>query len=122
VSPDQVPVDTFEVVTGGTSAAPVLGVRGEIDVATAPVLRTALTRVVASGATTVTVEMSGVTFLDSSGIGVLLGAHRRLREERDGSLRVTGARETVRRVLDITGLSDTFALGGRDERDASPDA
>jgi len=54
----------------------VVTVSGEVDVATAPSLRECLDRVVARDDDAVVVDMLGVTFIDSTGLGVLIGAHR----------------------------------------------
>ena len=90
-------------------------VAGEIDVATAPALRRGAHRASPpSGAGEIEVELDGVSFLDSSGLGVLLGAHKRLVEAGGQGVRISGARDTVRRVLEITGLDTTFALDPAD--------
>ena len=63
----------------------VLRVVGEVDLYTAPALRERLAELVAAGVTNVILDTGGVTFLDSSGLGVLVGSHKRLRAH-DGSL------------------------------------
>ena len=70
---------------GGTTRRPVIVARGEIDVATSPLLRSELASVLAQGPDEVTLDLSGVSFVDSSGLGVLVGALKRLREARRGS-------------------------------------
>lgn len=97
-------VTPFGVEVTGGPEAPVVVVRGEIDVATSPQLRTALNALVERGARDVTLEFAGVSFVDSSGLGVLVGAYKRLRDEGDGSIRIVGAQPSVRKVFEITGL------------------
>ena len=79
-------------------------VSGEVDLATAPLLTDAVDAATASdGAATVTVELSEVTFLDSSGIAALLKG-RRVADERGRAYRVVGATGTVLEVLELTGV------------------
>ncbi|BCJ49451.1 anti-sigma factor antagonist [Actinoplanes sp. NBRC 14428] len=82
-----------------------LGVRGEVDLATAPDLERAVAGAVARpGAREVLVDLSAVTFLDASGIAALARSHL-LAAESGVRLRVCGARGVVRRVLAIAGLA-----------------
>jgi len=94
----------FAIEVSGDPASPVVSVRGEIDVATSPQLRNDLNTLVARGARHITLDFSGVSFVDSSGLGVLVGAYKRLREDQDGSVRIVGAQPSVRKVFEITGL------------------
>lgn len=100
------------VTEGLAAVAP----RGEIDIRTAPDLRAALTGVLDDGARRVVVDLAGVTFMDSSGLSVLVGAHRRLSRD-GGRLEVTGTLPPVERVLRLTGL-----VGILDVRDAAGEA
>ncbi len=101
-------VTPLDMERGGTIEHPVVTVRGEIDVATSPRLRTELSALIGRGATAITLDFAGVSFVDSSGLGVLVGALKRLRggDEGDGSgaLRIVGVQDAVRRVFEITGL------------------
>jgi anti-sigma B factor antagonist len=97
----------------GTPDAPVLFVAGEIDVSTAPVIRDALTEAVDGGARRVTLDLGGVGFVDSSGLGVIVGALRRLQDERDGRLVIEHVQENVHKVFEITGLGPMFGLAPR---------
>jgi anti-sigma B factor antagonist len=99
-------------VTGPTSE-PTLHVDGEIDVATAPQLRDALAGLVDDGARRITLDLAAVGFVDSSGLGVLVGALRRLEEQAGGRLRVEGVQDSVRKVFEITGLGPMFGLAPR---------
>jgi len=103
-------VTRFGVDVGGTSAAPVVVVRGEIDVATSPQLRNELNALVERGAREITLEFGDVSFVDSSGLGVLVGTYKRLREEGDRSIRIVGAQPSVRKVFEITGLESALLV------------
>lgn len=85
----------------------VLVVSGEVDAATSPTLRAAIHDQLSHGRLRIMVDMAGVTFLDSMGLGTLVGALKRVRE-RSGELVVTGQARSVRRVFDITGLGSAF--------------
>ncbi len=79
----------------------VLVARGEIDAASAPVLRSALEQA-KSRDPIIAVDLAGVTFMDSSGLNVLVLAQRSL--DGIGSVRVTNPSQQVRRLLEMTGL------------------
>jgi anti-sigma B factor antagonist len=87
----------------------VLTVRGEIDVASAPELRTHLHEVCTTDASTVTVDLRAVTFLDSSALGVLVGALGRCRENKS-DLRLIINSPRLLRIFDITGLTSVFDI------------
>jgi anti-sigma B factor antagonist len=77
--------------------------RGEIDVLTAPKLGRRLLNLVDEGKTRLVVDLSRVTFMDSTGIGVLLNALRRA-ACRDGGLVLVCPTERVLRPFQVTGL------------------
>lgn len=88
----------------------VLSVRGEIDLYTAPRLHGELVSALTCGAAQrLVVDMSGVEFCDSTGMNVLLAAHRRAREQ-GGDLELAGPRRTVRKILQVTGLESVFTV------------
>lgn len=88
----------------------VLTVRGEIDIASADEFRTALYALVDGSGDAVMVDMAGVGFIDSSGLGVLVGGLKRARE-RGSDLRVRNLTPVARKVFDITGLTELFHAG-----------
>jgi anti-sigma B factor antagonist len=93
----------------------VIAVSGEIDLYTAPDLKAVLSQVIEEGATGVVIDLSGTTFLDSTGLGVLIGALKRLRS-RDGALAVVNVDDSIARTFEITGLDQIFVIrGSRDE-------
>lgn len=92
--------------------ARVIRVGGEVDVYTSPTLKAALLE--ATGAAAggqVVVDLDQVGFIDSSGLGVLVGALRRTREA-GGDLRIVSARPSVEKIFHITGLDRVFSLYG----------
>jgi anti-sigma B factor antagonist len=88
---------------------PVIAVTGEIDVATAPQLREALHGVIAQGHSTVVLDLLGVTFLDSTALGVLVGGLKRCREL-DGELHIVVHDARIRKIFEITGLNKVFPI------------
>ena len=87
----------------------VVSATGEIDVATAVPLREALADAEAKGATRIVLDLTDVGFLDSTGLGVLVGTLRRLREV-DGELFLVVSNPHVLRVLRVTNLDRVFSL------------
>ena len=82
-------------------------VRGAVDLFAAPTLKRALATSIDNGAHEVVLDLSETAFLDSTGLGALLTAHRRL-GGRDGRLVIVGAQANVLRVLEVTGLDSIF--------------
>ncbi len=84
------------------NGTPVVTVEGEIDVATAPQLRECLHEVIAEGNATVILDLLPVTFLDSTALGVLVGALKRCREL-GGELHVVVSDPRIMKIFEITG-------------------
>ncbi len=87
----------------------VVDVKGEIDVYTAPKLREQLVELVSQGSYRVVVSLEGVEFLDSTGLGVLVGALKRVKAH-DGSLSLICTQENLLKIFKITGLTKVFPL------------
>lgn len=87
----------------------VVAVRGEIDMATAPRLRERLMVLASQGTQDVVVDLEGVDFLDSTGIGVLIGGMKRQRGL-DGDLTLVCTRPRILKVFEITGLNQAFSI------------
>ena len=92
----------------------VIDLQGEIDIHTAPEFRSALTHAIEEGFRRVVLDVSKVTFMDSTGLGVLVGGQRKM-HLRDGPLVVVCTDPPIARVFRITGLADIFAY--RETRD-----
>jgi anti-sigma B factor antagonist len=101
--------EVFAIWDGVSGATPVVAVRGEIDVATAPELRNRLLEAAQAGHNTVVVDLSEVSFLDSTALGVLVGSLKRLRAA-GGDLPLVVTGRSVTKVLEITGLADVFSV------------
>jgi len=84
---------------------------GEIDVYTAPKLREQLTELVDAGRRDIIVDMKKVEFLDSTGLGVLVGGLKRV-SQHGGSLRLVCTQERILKIFRITGLTMVFAIYG----------
>lgn len=87
----------------------VLVLAGEVDVATAPRLRDRLVQLVTEGPAQVVVDLSGVTFIDSMGLGAMISGLKRARAHQ-GDLRLAGAGDHVAKVLSITRLDQAFVV------------
>jgi len=93
----------------------VVTLRGEIDAYTAPSLREDLRVLVEErGALVVVIDLASVTFLDSSGLGAIVGTLRRLRE-RDGRLSIVQPESAASRIFEHTGLDAVLDLHGSRE-------
>jgi anti-sigma B factor antagonist len=100
----------------------VVAVSGEIDLFTAPEFKQRLMAPISSGIEHVIVDLTETTFVDSSSLGVLIGAHGRLKS-RGGQLVVACDSDAIVKTFRITGLDGVFklvdsveaALGGRAE-------
>jgi anti-sigma B factor antagonist len=89
--------------------ATILAVKGEVDVYTAPRLREKLVELVSQGKYKIIVNLEGVDFLDSTGLGVLVGGLKRLRSH-DGDLTLVCTQPRILKVFEITGLTKVFAI------------
>jgi anti-sigma B factor antagonist len=99
----------LKVTTWSQGDHTVLSVTGEIDLYTAPRLQSELTAALSTSPARLIVDMSGVDFCDSTGINVLLAAHRTARE-RGGELQLAGPGSATRKVLQVTGLEAVFTV------------
>lgn len=88
----------------------VLAVSGEVDMVSAPALRDALVNGLGDGGTFV-VDMTGVTFLGSAGLAVLVEAAR-LTQQANATLKVVATARAVTRPLEATGLGEVFSVHG----------
>jgi anti-sigma B factor antagonist len=87
----------------------VIDVEGEIDVYTAPRLRELLIELVSKNIYKFVVNMEKVEFLDSNGLGVLVGGLKKVRAY-DGSLDVVCTQHRIRQLFQITGLTKVFGI------------
>jgi anti-sigma B factor antagonist len=91
-----------------SGAASVVEVGGEVELHSASQLRDELIHASESENPCVVVDLSRVTFIDSTGLGVLVGALKRVRER--GALSLVCPQRAVKRVFEITGLTQVFPI------------
>jgi anti-sigma B factor antagonist len=89
----------------------VLTVRGEVDIYTAPRLRERMIELVSQGRHQIVVDLEQVEFLDSTGLGVLVGGLKRVRSH-DGDLSLVCTQSRILKVFEITGLDKVFTIHG----------
>lgn len=94
-----------------TSGCAVVVATGEIDLYTAPALRESLIRA-GESSSRIVIDLTEVTFLDSTGLGVMLGALGRARTA-ERSVALVGPTDMVKRVLRITRLDQVFPTYAR---------
>lgn len=87
----------------------VVSVGGEVDIFTAPRLKQCLVELLDSGVRNVAVDLSEVTFIDSTALGVLIGGVRRVHSV-DGTMTFVVVTRPVQRVLGVTGLDRIFSI------------
>jgi anti-sigma B factor antagonist len=87
---------------------------GDLDAYTAPGLRIRLHEVTSGETELVIVDLANLTFIDSAGLGTLVGAHRRM-QEGGGRLRIVRPPPLVARAFKLTGLDEVLDL--RDDRE-----
>lgn len=96
----------------------VLEIEGEVDVYTSPELKQNLVKLAEDGVKHVIVNLSRVEYLDSTGLGVLIGGLKRLREI-EGNLVLVGPGMRILRIFEITGLDKIFDIYQTDEEAAA---
>lgn len=99
----------LEISSESNGSACTVKLDGEVDVYTAPRLKEELVALIQGGCTNLILDLEGVGFIDSSGLGVLVSALRRVRE-RDGSVRIVCTRESILKIFRITGLDKVFPI------------
>ena len=97
----------IKAITSGDCA--VLRIAGEMDVYTSPKLRKQVADLAANGTIHIIADLRGVDFLDSTGLGALVGSLKRLRI-RQGSLMIVTSGGRILKLFKITGLTRAFAL------------
>ncbi len=96
---------------------PVIELSGELDSYTCSLFRDAVKEVIEQGNPNVVVNMSNVEYIDSSGLGTLVGGLKRA-SEKGGRIAVVSSENQICKVLEITGLEKVFPIF-KDEADAA---
>jgi len=89
-------------------SAALVRVRGELDLASAPSLKWSLTDLLGSGSRRIVLDLSQVSFIDSTALSVLVGLQRALQP--DGLIAIAAATAEVQNILELTGLDATFEM------------
>lgn len=106
---------SIDIRTDEAGAASAVVVSGEVDVSNADELRSALDTALASSAPALTVDLAEVPYIDSTGIGVLVGAAHRA-AEKDVRLEVARPQRNVARVLGLLGVTAELNIREDDAR------
>jgi anti-sigma B factor antagonist len=103
-------VDPFhmESITAGGDCA-VLRIDGDIDAYAAPQLREGVANLAGHGTVHIIADLRGAGFLDSAGLGTLVGSYKELRT-RGGSLTLVAGTVPILQIIRMTGLDDAFAM------------
>jgi anti-sigma B factor antagonist len=110
VPPEAVPSEAVQLglsCTTGADGNQVVSVTGELDIATAEQAYAYISEVIDSRLTAVSVDLSGLTFCDASGLGVLAKIARHARQA-GRQLRLTSARPSLLKLMRLTGLDVVF--------------
>jgi anti-sigma B factor antagonist len=91
------------------AAAAVIALTGEVDLYTCPEFKQELLRVIDDGAMLVAIDLTGTTFVDSTGLGVLLRGVERLRKK-GGLLTVICVDPNITKIFEVTGLDRVFSI------------
>jgi anti-sigma B factor antagonist len=96
-------------VTEGSGGETLVSVAGEVDVYTAPRLRDCLYDLIGQGKHDLVIDFAEMDFIDSTGLGVLVGALKRLRQA-GGDLALRRPSRATYKILEITGLTKVFKI------------
>jgi len=99
----------LEVTTREVGDHTVIKLKGEVDIYTAPSLRETIVDTVEKGRYKIAVDLDEVVFLDSTGLGVLVGGLKRVKQH-DGELGIICNQEKILRIFKITGLTKIFVM------------
>ncbi len=103
------PADFCVEFPGPSEDVAILAASGELDIHTSPEFKERLVSAVEGGAARVVVDLTGVTFIDSSALGALIGGARRSALKHT-ELMIVCPPGSVARVIDLTGLHRAFAI------------
>ncbi|MDQ2907790.1 MAG: STAS domain-containing protein [Candidatus Eremiobacteraeota bacterium] len=96
-------------VRGSDDEAYVVELGGEIDVYTSPKVKDAVTALIDQGHYNLVINLEKVRYIDSTGLGVLIGALKRVREH-GGTVNLVCTNPQIKKIFDITGLVKIFGM------------
>jgi anti-sigma B factor antagonist len=99
----------FQITVEQLDTASIVSLSGEVDLYAAPEFKQRLLELIEAGAALVVVDLSKTTFIDSTTLGVLMGALSRLRQQ-EGDLSLVCRDQNMIRVFEITGLDRVFSI------------
>lgn len=108
---DQAVGPDLKLATDRSGARATVSIAGELDAYSAPSLEEEVSRLLGDDVSDLVFDLSATKFLDSSGLRAILTAQRRLADT-EGRLALRAPSDPVRRLLDITGLTDHFIIEG----------
>ncbi len=100
---------SIDVTAAADGRVQLFGLGGSLDIATSPTLRAGLMEAADRDNHEIVVDLTHLEFLDSTGLGALIGAHKRAAEH-GGSVRLVAQEGQILRLLRITGLLDVFSV------------
>ena len=100
----------FDIETRENEGATYVAVTGELDVATAPLLAERIAQAETAAAPLIVVDLSGVSFMDSTGLHTLLEAHARSQQEGDRLRIASPWSAQVQRLMELAGVVDELPL------------
>jgi anti-sigma B factor antagonist len=106
--------NNFQIETRRDGAAVVVVVRGELDLASSPALRTELERANAAGAELVILDLRELVFMDSTGLSVVVKAHQHAADSGRRFAIVRGGKQ-VQRLLSLTGVGERLLVADQPE-------
>ncbi len=100
---------TLDIQTRSSAGDPILTLHGDVDMRTSPTLRDKLLQLIQQRPERIVLDLAGVPYMDSSGIGTMVELKRRL-DRIGGKLVLAGLQPRVRSLLEITRLDQFFAI------------
>ena len=97
----------FQLEIDSTGGVTTLRLNGELDASTAPTVRDAVVRLISEGHSHLVFDCGQLGFIDSTGLGVLIGARSRGLAA-NGSVALTGVKPSLQRLLTVTGIDGLF--------------
>lgn len=102
------PQFNVELIAAGDETT-VVALRGEVDIYSAPQFKETILQSIDAGATHIVVDLTEVSFIDSTALGVLVSGAKRVRPQ-NGSLDIVCQDENISRIFEITGLDRIFGI------------